>query len=60
MDIKKARESHRREVCRQFRENGLTRKAFCETNDIGLSTLGFWLQEGPRVVLQLWQSVAFC
>jgi hypothetical protein len=45
MDEKKAREHRRREICRQFRLSGLTRKAFCEKTGIGLSTLGFWLRK---------------
>lgn len=59
MENKKAREHRRQEVCRQFRSSGLTRKAFCEKNSFGLSTLGFWLQKdrtrtrvsnGPRMI----------
>jgi hypothetical protein len=45
MDNKKTREHGRQEICRQFRASGLTRKAFCEKNGIGLSTLGFWLRK---------------
>jgi hypothetical protein len=45
MDNKKAGEHRRQEIVRQFRASGLTRKAFCEKNGIGLSTLGFWLQK---------------
>jgi len=45
MDDKKAREQRRQEMCRQFRSSGLTRKAFCERNGVGLSTLGLWLQK---------------
>lgn len=34
-------------MCRRFRESGMTRKAFCDKHDIGLSTLGFWLRKEP-------------
>ncbi len=45
MDNRQEREERRRQVCRQFLESGLTRKAFCEKHGVGLSTLGFWLQK---------------
>lgn len=45
MDERKTREHRRKEVCRQFRASGLTRKAFCEKNSIALSTLDYWLQK---------------
>ena len=45
MASKVEREHHRKEICGQFRESGLTRKAFCEKHGIGLSTLGFWLRK---------------
>ena len=39
------REERRKDMCRQFRASKMTRKAFCENNGIGLSTLGFWLRK---------------
>lgn len=38
------RETYNREICRQYRESGLTQKSFCEKHGIGRSTLGLWLQ----------------
>ncbi len=38
------RENRWREICREFRDSGMTRKAFCKSRGIALSTLGYWLQ----------------
>ena len=37
------REDRWRKICREFRDSGMTRKAFCESRGIALSTLGYWL-----------------
>ena len=37
------REDRWREICREFRDSGMTRKAFCKSRGIALSTLGYWL-----------------
>jgi len=37
------RESRWREICREFRDSGQTRRGFCESRRIALSTLGYWL-----------------
>ena len=31
------------QICREFRESGMTRVAFCEERGIALSSLGYWL-----------------
>jgi hypothetical protein len=33
-----------RAILREFRDSGTTRKAFCESHGIALSTLGYWLK----------------
>jgi hypothetical protein len=38
------REKRWSEICREFRDSGMTRKAFCESNGVALSTLGYWLK----------------
>lgn len=38
------REKRWREVCGEFRDSGMTRKAFCESRGVALSTLGYWLK----------------
>ena len=37
------REDRWREICQEFRDSGMTRKGFCESRGIALSTLGYWL-----------------
>jgi hypothetical protein len=41
------RESEGREICDEFRDSGMTRKAFCQSQGIALSTLGYWLKRLP-------------
>lgn len=41
---KKEREARRRDVCLRYRESGLSRAAFCASNGIARSTLGYWLK----------------
>jgi len=31
------------QICREFRESGMTRMAFCEQRGIAVSSLGYWL-----------------
>ena len=31
------------QICREFRESGMTRVAFCKERGIALSSLGYWL-----------------
>lgn len=38
------REDRWRRICREFRDSGMTHKAFCESRAIALSTLGYWLK----------------
>lgn len=38
------REERWRKVCREFSDSGMTRKAFCESRGIALSTLRYWLK----------------
>ena len=38
------REKRWSEICREFRDSGMTRRAFCESRGIALSTLGYWLK----------------
>ncbi|TVQ21318.1 MAG: hypothetical protein EA382_13765 [Spirochaetaceae bacterium] len=38
------RESEWRQICDEFRDSGMTRKAFCQSRGIALSTLGYWLK----------------
>ena len=33
-----------RKICREFRDSGMTQKAFCESRGLALSTLGYWLK----------------
>ena len=37
------RQNRWREICQEFRDSGMTRKAFCESRGVALSTLGYWL-----------------
>lgn len=37
------REDRWRKICREFRDSGMTQKAFCESRVLALSTLGYWL-----------------
>ena len=36
------RESEWRQICNEFRVSGMSRKAFCQSRRIALSTLGYW------------------
>jgi len=38
------REKRWREICGEFRDSGMTRKRFCESRGVALSTLGYWLK----------------
>lgn len=38
-------DEYRREVVRRFGESGMTRKAFCQANDVAISTLDAWLRK---------------
>lgn len=52
MNQKQQRENRWREMCTKFRESGMSRRAFCESREIPLSTLGYWLKrfaETPTV-----------
>lgn len=42
------REERWREVCREFRQSGMSRKAFSEKRGIARSTLGYWLKRLPE------------
>ena len=42
------REDRWREVCREFRNSGMTRKAFSESRGVARSTLGYWLKRLPE------------
>ena len=42
------REERWREICREFRECGMTGKAFSEKRGIARSTLGYWLKRLPE------------
>ena len=48
------REKRWREVCREFRDSGTSRKAFCESHGIAQSTFGYWLKRcsGPGLSSQ--------
>ena len=52
------REDRWRTICREFRDSGMTRKAFCESRAIALSTLGYWLKRLSVPVANL-QTSAF-
>ena len=43
-DAQAQREDRWRTICREFRNSDMTRKAFCESREIALSTLGYWLK----------------
>ena len=36
-------------ICAEYRDSGLTQKAFCESRGIAKSTLGYWLRKERRV-----------
>jgi len=38
------REDRWRKICQEFRDSGMTQKAFCESHGLALSTLGYWLK----------------
>ncbi len=38
------RERRWREICREFRDSGMSRKGFSESRGIPRSTLGYWLK----------------
>ena len=38
------REDRWRKIREEFRDSGMTRKAFCKSRGIALSTLGYWLK----------------
>lgn len=42
------REKRWRETCREFRDSDMTRKAFCESRGVALSTLRYWLKRLPE------------
>ncbi|HUX12548.1 MAG TPA: hypothetical protein VMW87_05945 [Spirochaetia bacterium] len=52
------REDRWRTICREFRDGGMTRRAFCESRTIALSTLGYWLKR-LSVLTSSRQSSAF-
>lgn len=41
------RDAYRRSVVQQYRESGMTRKAFCSANGIALSSLDVWKRRYP-------------
>jgi transposase-like protein len=53
------REKRWREICREFRESGKTRKAFCESHGIAESTLGYWLRRVSEPPLSSRSTPAF-
>jgi len=46
------REERWRRVCREFGDSGMTRKAFCESRGIALSTLRYWLKRLSEATLR--------
>jgi DNA-binding transcriptional regulator LsrR (DeoR family) len=42
------REQRWREICREYHESGMTRKAFSESRGVARSTLGYWLKRLPE------------
>jgi transposase-like protein len=42
------REERWRQICREYRRSGMTRKEFSESHGIALSTLGYWLKRLPE------------
>jgi transposase-like protein len=41
---RKERDTYRQKTVEQYRESGMTRKAFCEAHDVALSTLDLWIR----------------
>ncbi|SIR07270.1 hypothetical protein SAMN05920897_1342 [Alkalispirochaeta americana] len=39
---RKERDAYRRSVVHQYRESGMTRKAFCAENGVALSSMDLW------------------
>ncbi len=39
------REIRWREMCREFRDSGMSRKAFCESRGVAASSFGYWLEK---------------
>lgn len=36
-------------IVRKFQQSGMTQKAFCESNDLKLATLGYWVRKINRL-----------
>lgn len=43
MNTVEERRARWEQICRKFRESGMTRPAFCKERNIALSTLSYWL-----------------
>lgn len=43
MNVVEERRARWQEICREFRESGMSRAAFCQTRGIAVSTLRYWL-----------------